>query len=152
MIEDVSIERTTFASLPFKFEAGTPPFAEAIAMKTALQYIKGIGFAPLLQHEEALTCYAIEKLKAIKDMVIYGSEDHRAGVISFNIKGAYHYDVGVILDQMGVAVRTGHHCAQPLMRFLGIPGTVRCSFAMYNTEQDIDRLADAVEKAARMLT
>ena len=152
MIEDVSIERTTFASLPFKFEAGTPPFAEAIAMKTALQYIKGIGFAPLLQHEEALTCYAIEKLKAIKGMVIYGSEDHRAGVISFNIKGAYHYDVGVILDQMGVAVRTGHHCAQPLMRFLGIPGTVRCSFAMYNTEQDIDRLADAVEKAARMLT
>lgn len=152
MIEDVSIQKTTFGPLPFKFEAGTPPFAEAIALQNALSYIESIGFAQIRQHEEALSAYAFNRLKEIAGLEIYGSDKDRAGVISFNIRGAYHYDVGVILDQMGIAVRTGHHCAQPLMTFLGIPGTVRCSFAIYNTLEEIDKMAEAVQKAARMLS
>ena len=151
MIEDVSVERTTFAALPFKFEAGTPPIAEAIALKTALQYIKAIGFDSIQEHEENLCRYALDRLEGIKGMEIYGDGKDRAGVISFNIRDAYHYDVGLILDQMGVAVRTGHHCAQPLMRFLGIQGTVRCSFAIYNTLEEINRLTEALGKAAKML-
>ena len=152
MIEDVSIQKTTFGPLPFKFEAGTPPFAEAIALQNALSYIESIGFAQIRQHEEALSAYAFNRLKEIAGLEIYGSDKDRAGVISFNIRGAYHYDVGVILDQMGIAVRTGHHCTQPLMTFLGIPGTVRCSFAIYNTLEEIDKMAEAVQKAAQMLS
>lgn len=151
MIEEVTVEKTTFAPLPFKFEAGTPPIAEALAMKTALQYIKGIGFESLMQHGQDLCRYAFARLMEIPGMEIYGSDQDRCGLVSFNVKGAYHYDVGVILDQMGIAVRTGHHCAQPLMDFLGIPGSVRCSFAVYNTRQEVDRLVEAVGKAARML-
>lgn len=151
MIEDVSIEKTTFGALPFKFEAGTPPFAEAVALKVALQYIKGIGFGQIEQHEKDLTRYTYHQLGEIPGLKIYGSEEERDDLISFNIEGAYHYDVGVLLDQMGIAVRTGHHCAQPLMRFLGVPGTVRCSFALYNRQHDADRLVEAVRKAAKML-
>ena len=151
MVGTVSFSGTTYAELPLKFEAGTPPFAEAVALKVALQYIKGIGFGQIEQHEKDLTRYTYHQLGEIPGLKIYGSEEERDDLISFNIEGAYHYDVGVLLDQMGIAVRTGHHCAQPLMRFLGVPGTVRCSFALYNRQHDADRLVEAVRKAAKML-
>lgn len=151
MIGEVSIEQTTFAELPFKFEAGTPPIAEAIALEKALDFIQETGFEQLARHEAALVSHAFHRLQEIPGMKIHGGEKNRSGVISFNIDGAYHYDVGVLLDQLGVAVRTGHHCAQPLMKHLSVPGTVRCSFACYNTLEEIDRFIQALGKAASML-
>ena len=151
MIADVDFQQTTFAELPFKFEAGTPPIAEAIALKESLDFIKEIGFDALQKHESELITYAFNRLNEIDGMEIYGGLANRSGVISFNIKDVYHYDAGVILDQLGIAVRTGHHCAQPLMRHLNIPGTLRCSFACYNTSDEVDALVEGVGKACSML-
>lgn len=151
MIEDVSVQATSFAGLPFKFEAGTPQVAEAIAFKSALEYIRQLGFDEIARHESELCRYTIEKMREMGGITIYGTSPNKAGVISFNIDGVYHYDAGTLLDQMGVAVRTGHHCAQPLMKFLNIPGTIRCSFAVYNTLEEADRFISALEKAVKML-
>lgn len=151
MIEEVDLQQTSFAALPFKFEAGTPPIAEAITLKNAIEFVENIGFDALRKHEARLTSLAIEGLRRIEGMEIYGKEEGHSGVVSFNIEGAYHYDIGVILDQLGIAVRTGHHCAQPLMKHLGIPGCVRASFAVYNTQEEVERLLAGVAKAAAML-
>lgn len=151
MIEDVEWHRTTFAPLPFKFEAGTPPIAEGIALKAALEFVHRVGFTAIEQHETELVNHAFEGLSGIKGLEIYGEKNRHSGVISFNVKGAYHYDIGVILDQMGIAVRTGHHCAQPLMKALNIPGCVRCSFALYNTISEIEYFVESLQKALHML-
>ena len=151
MIEEVDLQQTSFAALPFKFEAGTPPIAEAVTLKSSLEFVEGIGFEALREHEARLTGLAIDGLHRIDGMEIYGREEGHSGVVSFNIEGAYHYDIGVILDQLGIAVRTGHHCAQPLMKHWGIPGCVRASFAVYNTEEEVERLLAGVRKAAEML-
>ena len=151
MIEEVDLGQTSFAALPFKFEAGTPPIAEAISLKSTLEFVQNISFDALRKHEEKLTGLAIEGLRRIDGIEIYGKEEGHSGVVSFNLEGAYHYDTGVILDQLGIAVRTGHHCAQPLMKHFGIPGCVRASFAIYNTEEEVERLLAGVEKAAQML-
>lgn len=151
MIEEVDLQQTSFAALPFKFEAGTPPIAEAVTLKNTLEFVENIGFDALREHEARLTGLAIEGLRRIEGMEIYGKEEGHSGVVSFNIEGAYHYDIGVILDQLGIAVRTGHHCAQPLMKHLGIPGCVRASFAVYNTQEEVERLLAGVAKAAAML-
>ena len=151
MIEEVDLQQTSFAALPFKFEAGTPPIAEAVTLKSSLEFVEGIGFEALREHEARLTSLAIDGLHRIDGMEIYGREEGHSGVVSFNIEGAYHYDIGVILDQLGIAVRTGHHCAQPLMKHWGIPGCVRASFAVYNTEEEVECLLAGVRKAAEML-
>lgn len=151
MIEDVDVAMTTFAPLPFKFEAGTPQVAEAVAFKDAIEFIERIGYDTIMEHEEQLTSYAIKRMTEIDGLTVYGTALPKSGVISFNIDGIYHYDVGTILDQMGIAVRTGHHCAQPLMKFLNIPGTIRCSFAIYNTMEEIDRMVEAIRTAVKML-
>lgn len=151
MIGEVDIHKSTFAELPFKFEAGTPPIAEAIALGDAVRFIQDLGFEAIAAHEEELTRYTFNRLQEIPGTEIYGGYAHRSGVISFNLKGAYHYDVGVLLDQMGIAVRTGHHCAQPLMKHLGIQGTVRCSFACYNTLEEATFFIESLAKAASML-
>lgn len=151
MIEDVSVEDTSFTVLPFKFEAGTPQVAEAIAFKSALEFINRIGYDNIIQHENELCSYAMERMSHIEGLTIYGTASPKAGVISFNIDGVYHYDAGTILDQMGIAVRTGHHCAQPLMKYLNIPGTIRCSFSIYNTTEEVDRFMEALQTAIKML-
>lgn len=151
MIEDVSVEDTSFTVLPFKFEAGTPQVAEAIAFKSALEFINRIGYENIIQHEKELCGYAMDRMSHIEGLTIYGTAFPKAGVISFNIDGVYHYDAGTILDQMGIAVRTGHHCAQPLMKYLNIPGTIRCSFSIYNTTEEVDRFIEALQTAIKML-
>lgn len=151
MIEDVSVEDTSFTVLPFKFEAGTPQVAEAIAFKSALEFINRIGYDNIIQHEKELCGYAMDRMSHIEGLTIYGTASPKAGVISFNIDGVYHYDAGTILDQMGIAVRTGHHCAQPLMKYLNIPGTIRCSFSIYNTTEEVDRFIEALQTAIKML-
>lgn len=151
MIEDVSVEDTSFTVLPFKFEAGTPQVAEAIAFKSALEFINRIGYDNIIQHEKELCGYAMDRMNHIEGLTIYGTASPKAGVISFNIDGVYHYDAGTILDQMGIAVRTGHHCAQPLMKYLNIPGTIRCSFSIYNTTEEVDRFIEALQTAIKML-
>ncbi|CAA0195806.1 selenocysteine lyase, PLP-dependent [Tenacibaculum maritimum] len=151
MIETVTFEKTTYAGLPHKFEAGTPNICGGIAFGVALDYMNKIGFDAIAAYENELLAYGTEKLKEIEGLTIYGTAEKTA-VISFNIEGVHPYDIGAILDKLGVAVRTGHHCAQPIMNFYGIPGTVRASFAFYNTKQEIDVLIEAVKKAKKMLT
>jgi cysteine desulfurase/selenocysteine lyase len=151
MIEEVSFEKTTYAGLPHKFEAGTPNICGGIAFGAALDYLNGIGMEAIGRYEAELLEYATEKLLAIDGLKIYGTARHKTSVISFNINGIHPYDIGTILDQMGIAVRTGHHCAQPVMDFFKIPGTVRASFSFYNTREEADRLVSAVEKARQML-
>ncbi|MFL0203968.1 aminotransferase class V-fold PLP-dependent enzyme [Tenacibaculum maritimum] len=151
MIETVTFEKTTYAGLPHKFEAGTPNICGGIAFGVALDYMNKIGFDAIAAYENELLVYGTEKLKEIEGLTIYGTAEKTA-VISFNIEGVHPYDIGAILDKLGVAVRTGHHCAQPIMNFYGIPGTVRASFAFYNTKQEIDVLIEAVKKAKKMLT
>ncbi|XKX04740.1 cysteine desulfurase [Tenacibaculum maritimum] len=151
MIETVTFEKTTYAGLPHKFEAGTPNICGGIAFGVALDYMNKIGFDAIAAYENELLAYGTEKLKEIEGLTIYGAAEKTA-VISFNIEGVHPYDIGAILDKLGVAVRTGHHCAQPIMNFYGIPGTVRASFAFYNTKQEIDVLIEAVKKAKKMLT
>ena len=151
MISTVTFEKTTYADLPHKFEAGTPNIAGGIAFGAALDYMNSIGFDNIAEYENELLNYATNALKKIDGIKIYGEVKNKTAVISFNIKGIHPYDIGSILDQLGIAVRTGHHCAQPIMDFFAIPGTVRASFSFYNTFVEIDRFVEAVNKAATML-
>lgn len=152
MISTCSFEKTTYAGLPFKFEAGTPNVGGNIALGAAVDFIKSIGIENIREHEHALLEYAQKKLLEIDGLTIYGEKAKRAGVVSFNLEGpGIASDVGMILDKLGIAVRTGHHCTQPIMNFFNIAGTVRASFAVFNTMEEIDALAEGVKKAQRML-
>lgn len=152
MIEEVTFEKTTYAGLPHKFEAGTPNICGGIAFGAALDYLNEIGMDAIAAYEGELLRYATTELLRIPGMKIYGQAARKTSVISFNLEGIHPYDVGTILDKLGIAVRTGHHCAQPVMDFYGIPGTVRASFSFYNTREEADRLVAAVEKARQMLS
>ena len=152
MIEEVTFEKTTYADLPHKFEAGTPNICGGIAFGAAIDYMNEIGFAEIHDYEKELLDYGTSELKKIPGLKIYGETAHKAAVISFNLQGIHPYDVGSIVDKLGVAVRTGHHCAQPIMDYFKIPGTVRASFAFYNTKQEIDTLVSAVKLAQKMLS
>ena len=153
MIKTVCFEGTTYADLPYKLEAGTPNICGGIAYGVAIDYMHSLGMADIAAHEHALLKYAHEQILALGGVTIYGTHDleRKAGVISFNVEGAHPYDVGTLLDQMGIAVRTGHHCAQPVMDFYHIPGTIRASFAVYNTLEEVDRLIIGLQKAMKML-
>lgn len=151
MIKEVTFEKTTYAELPHKFEAGTPNIVGGIAFGVAIDYLNNIGFEAINKHETDLLEYATKGLLAIEGLNIYGTGKEKTSVISFNIEGIHPYDIGTIVDKLGIAVRTGHHCAQPIMDFYGITGTVRASFAFYNTREEVDRLLDAVKKAKMML-
>ncbi|SDB60437.1 cysteine desulfurase / selenocysteine lyase [Flavobacteriaceae bacterium MAR_2010_188] len=152
MIAEVTFEKTTYADLPHKFEAGTPNVCGGIAFGAAIDYMNEIGFENIHEQEEKLLEYATTELIKIEGLKIYGTAKEKASVISFNIKGLHPYDVGTLLDNMGIAVRTGHHCAQPIMDFYGIPGTIRASFAFYNTIEEVDILVDGLKKAVKMLS
>ncbi len=151
MIAEVTFEKTTYADLPHKFEAGTPNICGGIAFGAALDYLNNIGFDALTQYEDELLHYATEQLLTIEGLKIYGTAKHKTSVISFNIEGIHPYDIGTILDKLGIAVRTGHHCAQPIMDFYKIPGTVRASFSFYNTKEEVDKLVAGVKRAKTML-
>jgi cysteine desulfurase / selenocysteine lyase len=151
MIKEVTFEKTTYNELPYKFEAGTPNIADVVALKHALRYLNEIGKAAIAAHEDDLLEYCTEHLLEIDGLSIVGTAKQKVSVASFVIKGIHHQDLGVILDQQGVAVRTGHHCAQPLMNRFGILGTTRASFAMYNTKEEIDQFIQALHKALKML-
>ena len=150
MIQSVSFEKTTFNELPFKFEAGTPDYIGTTALARALDYVSAIGMNQIEAHEQELTKYAMARLKQIEGMRIFGEADHKSSVISFLVGNIHHLDMGTLLDRLGIAVRTGHHCAQPLMIRLGIEGTVRASFGLYNTKEEIDVLAAGIERVSRM--
>ena len=152
MIKTVTFEKTTYACLPHKFEAGTPNIAGGIVLGVALDYLNGIGFDKIAAYEHELLEYGTKRLSEIEGLKIYGTAKEKTSVISFNLEGIHPYDVGVIVDKLGVAVRTGHHCTQPIMDFFGIPGTIRASFAFYNTKEEIDVLVEAVKKAQMMLS
>ena len=151
MIGHVSFAGTTWADLPFKSEAGTPDYVGAAALTKAIDYIERIGMDRIAAHENELCAYATEQMSAIPGLRIYGTAPGKAAVISFLLDGAHHYDTGILLDQLGVAVRTGHHCAQPLMEYYGIEGTVRASFALYNTMGEVDAFIAALKRVASML-
>ena len=151
MISRVTFEKTTYADLAHKFEAGTPNIAGGIAFGAALDYMNSIGFENIIEYENDLLKYATEEIKKIDGIKIYGDLQKKTAVISFNIKNLHPYDIGSILDQMGIAVRTGHHCAQPIMDYFEIPGTVRASFSFYNTFDEIDIMIKGVQKAIKML-
>ena len=152
MIAEVTFEKTTYADLPLKFEAGTPNICGGIAFGAAIDYMNSIGFDNIANYENELLRYATKELLKIEGLKIYGPLNNKTSVISFNLKGIHPYDVGSILDKMGIEVRTGHHCTQPIMDFYKIPGTVRASFAFYNTLEEVDALANAVKKAKMMLS
>ncbi len=151
MIETVTFEKTTYAGLPHKFEAGTPNICGGIAFGVAIDYMNSLGFDEIQKTEHELLTYATEKLLAIEGLKIYGTSN-KTSVISFNIEGIHPYDIGSILDKLGIAVRTGHHCAQPIMDFYKIPGTVRASLSFYNTKEEIDTMVAAIKKAKMMLS
>lgn len=150
MIQKVTFEKTTFNELPFKFEAGTPDYIGSTALAKALDYVSAIGMDQIAAYEHELTCYAMRRLKEIPDMRIFGEADQKGSVISFLVGNIHHFDMGTLLDRLGIAVRTGHHCAEPLMDRLGIEGTVRVSFALYNTKDEIDILAQGIERVVKM--
>lgn len=152
MIATVSFEKTTYAGLPHKFEAGTPNIEAGIVLGTAVDYMNTIGFDAIAEYEHELLVYGTQKLLEIEGLHIVGTATNKTSVISFNIDGIHPYDIGTIIDKKGIAVRTGHHCAQPIMDFFKIPGTVRASFAFYNTKEEIDKMVDAVKKAKAMLS
>ena len=152
MIGHVSFEKTTYANLPFKFEAGTPDFIDIAAFSKALDFIDSIGIDNIARHEEMLLKYATSKLQEIPNLKIYGTSDHKSAVISFLVGDIHPYDIGMLLDKLGIAVRTGHHCAQPLMDYYGIPGTVGASFAVYNTIEEIDSFIAALHRILPMLS
>ena len=152
MISDVTFEKTTYADLPHKFEAGTPNICGGIAFGEAINYMNAIGFDKISQHENKLLEYATEKLLSIDGLKIYGTSKNKTSVISFNIDGIHAYDLGTIIDKLGIAIRTGQHCAQPIMDFYGISGTARASFAFYNTVDEIDQFIAAIKKAMTMLS
>ncbi len=152
MIKEVTFAKTTYADLPHKFEAGTPNIADGIVLGTAVDYMNSIGFENISIHENQLLEYGTKKLLEIEGLKIFGEAQEKTSVISFNLEGIHPYDIGTILDKLGIAVRTGHHCAQPIMDFFQIPGTVRASFAFYNTIEEIDIFVEAVKKAKMMLS
>ena len=151
MIAEVTFEKTTYADLPHKFEAGTPNIAGGIAFGAALDYINAIGMEQIAAYEKELLQYATDKLSKIPGLKIYGTAPKKTAVISFNVEGIHPYDIGSILDKLGIAVRTGHHCAQPIMDYYQIPGTVRASFSFYNTFEEINSMVEALKKAITML-
>jgi cysteine desulfurase/selenocysteine lyase len=150
MIASVSFEKTTYNDLPFKFEAGTPDYVGSTALSEAIRYIEKIGLDNIFRYEENLLRYATEKLQQIEGLQIFGTSKHKSPVISFLINGIHPYDMGLLLDHLGIAVRTGHHCAQPLMGALGVEGTMRASFAFYNTKEEVDALLAGIERVVRM--
>jgi cysteine desulfurase/selenocysteine lyase len=150
MIAHVTFEKTTFNELPFKFEAGTPDYVGTTALGEAIRYIESIGLENIRRYEEHLLHDATEKLLQINGMQIIGTSEQKSSVISFLVGGIHPYDMGMLLDRLGIAVRTGHHCAQPLMDALGIEGTLRASFAFYNTEKEIDTLIEGIERVVKM--
>ena len=150
MIDKVSWERTTFERLPFKFEAGTPDYVATHGLATAIDYITSLGLDNIEAHEQELTRYCMEQLRTIDGMKIFGESDHKDAVVSFLVGDIHHLDMGTLLDRLGIAVRTGHHCAQPLMDRLGISGTVRASFALYNTKEEIDTLVAGIRRVSQM--
>lgn len=150
MIGHVSFERTTFAELPFKFEAGTPDYVATHGLAKAIDYMESLGIDNIQAHEQSLTRYAMERLGAIDGLRIFGRAKEKDAVVSFLVGDIHHLDMGTLLDRLGIAVRTGHHCAQPLMQRLGIQGTVRASFALYNTTEEIDVLAEGIERVSKM--
>lgn len=152
MISDVTFDKTTYADLPHKFEAGTPNVCGGIAFGAAIDYMNAIGFDKIAAYEHKLLDYATKELMAIDGLKIYGTAKEKTSVISFNIEGIHAYDLGTIIDKLGIAIRTGQHCAQPIMDFYGIPGTARASFAFYNTFEEIDALVKAIKRAQRMLS
>lgn len=150
MILKVSFSGTTFNELPFKFEAGTPNIAGAVGLGAAIDYLEAIGMASIRDYETGLLDYATQALNAIDGLQLFGTARHKAGVVSFNIDGIHPHDLGTVLDHQGVAIRTGHHCAMPVMEFFGIAGTARASLALYNNRQDIDQLVAALQTAIGM--
>lgn len=152
MISEVTFEKTTYAGLPHKFEAGTPNICGGIAFGAAVDYMNAIGFENIAAYENELLEYATAQLSAIEGLKIYGSSKQKTSVISFNIENIHAYDIGTIIDKLGIAIRTGQHCTQPIMDFYGISGTARASFAFYNTKEEIDRLVEALKKAILMLS
>ena len=150
MIESVSFEKTVFEKLPFKFEAGTPDYVATHGLAKAIDYIESIGIEKIAEHEQMLTRYCMQQLKTIDGMAIFGEAKHKDAVVSFLVGQIHHLDMGTLLDRLGIAVRTGHHCAQPLMDRLGIQGTVRVSFALYNTKEEVDILVAGVRRVASM--
>lgn len=150
MIESVSFEKTTFEKLPFKFEAGTPDYVATHGLATALNYVTELGLDNIFAHEHELTRYAMEQMKEIPGMRLFGTSQHKDAVISFLVGDIHHLDMGTLLDRLGIAVRTGHHCAEPLMHRLGISGTVRASFALYNTKEEVDALIAGIKRVSQM--
>ena len=151
MIKEVSLEQTVFNDVPFRFEAGTPSVADTIGLGVALEYIKQIGMKDIIEYEDRLMDYATERLQAIEGVRIFGNSENKSSCISFLVEGIHHLDLGTMLDMQGVAIRTGHHCAEPVMRRYGIEGTDRISFAMYNTIEEIDNFIICLKKAISML-
>lgn len=151
MIKEVTFEKTTYNDLPEKFEAGTPHIAGVNSFKAAVDYIQEVGFEAIIKRERELLDYATEKIKEIPGIKIIGESNHKASVLSFTLEGAHPHDIGMILDEQGVAIRTGHHCTQPLMKRFGVPATARASFSFYNNFQDVDRFIDALKKAKELL-
>lgn len=151
MIKEVSFERFTTADLPYKFEAGTPNIADTVALKAAIDFINGVGKAAIRRHEEDLLNYATASLQAVDGLRIIGQAPHKVSVVSFVVDGVHPQDLGILLDNRGIAVRTGHHCAQPCMAYFCIPGTTRASFAAYNTREEIDLLVAGLQKAVKLL-
>ena len=151
MISEVTFDKTTYADLPHKFEAGTPNICGGIAFGAAINYMNSIGFDTIASYEHELLEYATRKMNTIEGMKIYGPKENKTSVISFNIKGIHAYDLGTIIDKLGIAIRTGQHCAQPIMDFFGISGTARASFSFYNTKQEIDVFVEGIKRAAMML-
>ncbi|MCE2616904.1 aminotransferase class V-fold PLP-dependent enzyme [Phocaeicola oris] len=150
MIQSVSFEKTVFNELPFKFEAGTPDYVGSVSLARALDYVSALGMDNIFAHEKELTNYAMKRLKEIEGMRIYGESEQKSGVVSFLVGQIHHLDMGTLLDQLGIAVRTGHHCAQPLMIRYGIEGTVRASFGLYNTLAEVDALVDGIKRVMKM--
>ena len=150
MIAQVSFENTTFNELPYKFEAGTPDFIGSTALAEAIRYVKNIGMDEIAAYETYLLNYATEKLKNIGDVRFFGTSEHKSAVISMQVGDIHHYDIGTLLDKLGIALRTGHHCAQPIMKHFGIEGTLRASFALYNTTEEIDTLIAGIERVKKL--
>ncbi len=150
MISHVSFEHTTYEQLPYKFEAGTPDYVGSNALSKALDYVDRLGMSQIAAHERGLTAYAMERLSAIPGLRLYGQAKEKDAVVAFNVEGIHHLDMGTLLDRLGIAVRTGHHCAQPLMERYGVEGMVRASFGLYNTREEIDHLAEGIERVRKM--
>jgi cysteine desulfurase/selenocysteine lyase len=150
MIKTVTFAKTTYAEPPAKFEAGTPNIAGAVGLGAAIDYLRGLDWEAVQAHERDLLTYATERLGALPEVELIGTAAHKASVVSFTVRGVHAHDVGTIVDQEGVAIRTGHHCTQPVMDFFGVPATARASFAFYNTRADVDALVSAVQKVTRV--